>query len=205
MQGSHGLSVEVKGWDASVLGPGLSLRHGSFHHARQVGAALVDHLREARLEVVVLILEGALLHGYGLDQLHRVLQLHREVVRVVSLVGTGALRLDPLVVDLLVGEGQFFLHALNLLNKLALVKRLLSHDLSTQVLNLRSEALLDCSVLLAHDLTPDAVQLVQDLTDASLGHLAAEVVLDLQNCAHGLRWDPVVVLRVLGLLRAALN
>ena len=102
--------------------------------------------------------------------------------------------LHALVVELLVCEGKLFLETLDLLLQLALVEGLLSDDLAPQVLNLRHEPLLDRSVLFAHDLTPDVVELVEDRADTSLGNRAAlRVFADPQNFTHCLCRDPIVV------------
>ena len=61
-------------------------------------------------------------------------------------------------------------------------------------MNLSSEALLNRIVLFTHYLSPDRVELVQDLRDARLGHLPVESLLDLKDSAHSLCWNPVVVL-----------
>lgn len=98
------------------------------------------------------------------------------------------------VVDLLVCECKLFLQTLNLINQFTLVKRLLGHNLSFQVHNLRGEALLDGRVLLAHDLSPNIVQVVEDPADAALVHDTLELVPDLQDCAHSLSRNPIVIL-----------
>ena len=113
--------------------------------------------------------------------------------------------LHSLVVKLLVSESKFFLNTLDLLDQLALVKCLFCDNLAPQVLDLRCETLLYGSILFSHDLSPDAIELVENLTDASLGHLSAEIVFDLQNCAHRLRRYPIVILSVFCLLRSSLS
>ena len=101
-------------------------------------------------------------------------------MEVVSGVArTSTLLLNSLVVELLVSMRQFLLGALNFVHQLTLVEGLLRDDLSAQVLDLGSQALLNSVVLLPHDLPPDGVKLIEDLTDASLRHLAIELVLDL--------------------------
>ena len=79
------------------------------------------------------------------------------------------------------------------MHELTLIKRLLCDNLSAQVLDLHRKTLLNRVVLLTHDLTPNRVELVQDLRDASFAHLSLELLLDLKNCAHSLRRNPVVV------------
>ena len=110
----------------------------------------------------------------------------------------GSFLLHLLVVKLLISEGQFLLRSGNLLHELTLVEGLLGNDLPTQVLDLGSQSLLDRIVLLAHDLSPDSVELVQDLTNAGFSHLALVVISDLENGANSLGWDPVVVLLLFG-------
>ena len=99
--------------------------------------------------------------------------------------------------QLLLCEGKLFLGSLYFVHQFLLVECLLADDLPLQVLNLCRQALLDRGVLLAHDLSPDRVELVEDLAHASLTHHAVELFLDRQDRTHGLRRDPVVVLEIL--------
>ena len=109
------------------------------------------------------------------------------------------------MVELLVSESELFFSALDLIHQLTFVKCLLGHDLSSQVLNLPRQSLLYGIILLAHDFAPDGVQVVQDLANAGLSHLAVELLFDLQDGADSLRRDPIVVFRLLFLLRATLH
>lgn len=91
----------------------------------------------------------------------------------------------------------------DLLVSLFLIERSLGDKLSSQVLYLLRVLLLDCLGLLAHDRSPDTVQLIQDLGDAGLCHLSIEGLPDLLDLSHGLGWDPRVLkvgamLRLLG-------
>ena len=61
-------------------------------------------------------------------------------------------------------------------------------------MDLRSQTLLNSSVLLSHDISPDAIERIKDLTDACLGHVAIELVTDLEDSPDGLRRDPIIVL-----------
>ena len=129
------------------------------------------------------------------------------MVASVHCLGSSAstLLLHSLVVELLVRKGEFFLSAGNFLHQLTLVECLLGHNLATQILILRSESLLDGRVLLTHNLAPDRVQFVQDLTDASLCHLTFELIANLKNFAHSLCRDPVAVFLLFGALRTTLS
>lgn len=95
---------------------------------------------------------------------------------------------------------QFLLLARNLLHQLSLVESLLSDDLATQVLNLCIQSLLDCVVLLSHDLSPDRVQLVQNSANAPLIHYALVLVPDLQDDPNSLCRDPIVVFGIFSAL-----
>ena len=86
---------------------------------------------------------------------------------------------------------------------LLLIESSLGDKLSSQVLYLLRVLLLDGLGLLAHDRSPDTVQLIQDLGDAGLRHLSIEGLPDLLDLSHGLGWDPGVLeiramLRLLG-------
>jgi len=175
----------------------------SFECGCQIGAPIVEHLRDTRLQVLILVLERPLLQADRLHQLHGVFEFGGESVWV-RLLRAGPLLLNALVIELFVGEGELFFHASNLLDQLALIEGLLGHNLPAQVLNLSVESLLYGGVFLAHDLSPDRVELVEDLADARLRHLAVELVADLQDCAHSLRRNPVVVLLLLRALGSPL-
>ena len=97
------------------------------------------------------------------------------------------------MVELLIGEGKLLLCTRDLIHELALVECLLGDNLATEVLDLSRQTFFDGVVLLAHDVSPDRVKFVKDLADAGLGHLAIELITDLQNLAYSLRGDPVIV------------
>ena len=98
-----------------------------------------------------------------------------------------------LLVELLIGECELLLRSLNLTHQLSFVKGLLVDNLATQVLNLSRQSLFNRTVLLSHNLSPYKVQLVEDLADTSLRHLAIELLLDLKDSSDCLSWDPIVV------------
>lgn len=158
-----------------------------------VAHLFVDELRDARSELFIFILDLLLLDADRLNQLQRVVELVAHGVRRGCGLSTRSLLHHSLVVELFVCEGQLFFLSRNLLHELGLVKGLLGDHLATQVLNLVIQSLLDCVVFLTHDLPPDRVQLVKDLTDARLIHFAMVLVSDLQNYTNCLGWDPIVV------------
>ena len=101
--------------------------------------------------------------------------------------------MHTLIVDLLVGEGQFLLNPLDFIDQFTLVERVLCDYLTLQVLDLRAQTFLNSTVLLAHDFAPDAVKLIQNPTDAALIHLTLIPVTNGQNGANCLSWNPVIV------------
>ena len=82
---------------------------------------------------------------------------------------------------------------------------MLSDHLASQILDLGRQSLLDSIVFLSHDFSPDRVEFVEDLTNARFGHLALELVSDLQDSAHGLGRNPIVVFGLLAVLGTALG
>ena len=109
------------------------------------------------------------------------------------------------MVKLLVSKSELLFGALNLIHQLTFVECLLGHNLTPQVLNLRRQSLLYGIILLSHDFAPDGVQVVQDLANAGLSHLAMELLFDLQDGADSLRRDPIVVFRLLFLFWTTLH
>ena len=101
------------------------------------------------------------------------------------------------MVELLIGKGKFLLSTRDFVHELTLVECLLGDNLAAKVLNLSSQTFLDGVVFLAHDVSPDRVEFIKDLADASLGHLAIELITDLQNLAYCLSWDPIIVLSLI--------
>ena len=63
-------------------------------------------------------------------------------------------------IKLLISECELLLNPLNLRDQLPLVEGLFSHNLPAQVLNLGIEPFFDGAVFLAHDFSPDGVQVV---------------------------------------------
>ena len=88
---------------------------------------------------------------------------------------------------------EFFLESCDLLVSLLLVEGPLGNELSAQVLHLLGETSLDGIDLLAHDRPPDAVQLIEDLRDASLGHLPAKGLLNLLDLSNCFSRDPLIL------------
>ena len=98
-----------------------------------------------------------------------------------------------LVLKLLVYKGQLFLSTRNLLNEFTFVISLLSNDLATQVLDLRSKPVFDSFSFGTHDISPDGIQFVQNLRDGCLGHLSVKGILNSQNNSNSLSWNPIIV------------
>lgn len=126
----------------------------------------------------------------------------------MRLAGALLLLSSTLLLKLLLGESKFFLCALDLTHQFFLVIGLLADNLSLQVLNLGREPLFNGVIFLAHELSPDRVDFVEDLTDASFTHFPIELVSDLKDGPDRLSWNPIVVLGFFGVLngfRAALR
>lgn len=66
-----------------------------------------------------------------------------------------AFLLNLLVVELFVSESEFFLGALDLVHKLALIKRLFGNNLPSQVLDLGCQSLFNGIVFFTHNFAPD--------------------------------------------------
>ena len=161
---------------------------GLLEHA----TSIAHHLWDSWSEIWVLLLKHLLLDIDCLNELYRVL----NVLSIMATVNrhTTARAFASLGLDLLVGKCKLLLGSWNLVDELALIECLLGDHLSSQVLDLRVQSLLDGIVLLSHNVSPDGVQLVENLTDTSLWLWLAELLLDFQNSPHSLSWNPVVVL-----------
>lgn len=155
-------------------------------------SALVHEVRDARLKLIVLILEHLLLDA---DLLHD----PDGVSHLLIVVGRapGRVVASPLHFLVEVGlalESKFFLHPRDFVYQLSLVKRLFGYHLASEILDLGVETFLDGIVLFAHDVAPDGVELVKNLTHARLSQLTLVLLLQLQQCSHRLRRNPVVIL-----------
>jgi hypothetical protein len=87
----------------------------------------------------------------------------------------------------------------------SLVESLFGYNLTPQILELASQTLLDGVILLAHDFSPDSVQLIKNFGAAGFRDLASLFINGLLiifyvdengNCLSG---DPIVVQPRLGL------
>ena len=92
----------------------------------------------------------------------KLIPVHRRILFLAIL------RHEPSVLQLFGHKTEFSLRVSNFLLKFALVESLLGYDLAAKVLDLRSSLFLYSVVLLAHDVTPDHVQVVEDLRHTSL-------------------------------------
>lgn len=173
--------------------------HTVCRHAHSLGRSRcgAEHLRTGalqrtyfRLQLVVLLLNHPLLDADGLHHSNRPLDVlvSGRTILFVLLASAGALAGG----QLLARKAELLLGARDLIQQLALVEGLLSYHLAAQILNLCAKSALDCLVFFAHNFAPDVVQLVQDRAHCCFGHLAIELLLDLKNCAHSLRGNPVV-------------
>jgi len=71
----------------------------------------------------------------------------------------------------LLTHAQLLLNSSYFLLQFTLVKSLLSHDLTAQILQLASQAFLDRVIFLSHDFPPDSVHLVEDFRDGNRSDL----------------------------------
>lgn len=103
------------------------------------------------------------------------------------------MELIPLtVIQLHVNKCEFLLQSRDLTLRDVLIESLLGHELAPQVLNLKGELSLDGCVFFPHDVSPNQVELIEDLRDASLRHLAIELALELLDLLDSLGGDPFV-------------
>ena len=100
--------------------------------------------------------------------------------------------LSLLVVNLHLEERKLLLKSRYLPLRLVLVKGLLCHELTPKVLNLQCELPFDGLVLLPHDVSPNYVELVQNLGNAGLRHLAVESGLQFLDLLNSFSGDPLV-------------
>ena len=142
-----------------------------------------------------MLFELLLFNSNRLDESNRPLNV---LVTVLLVVGSSTSLVffagsSVLVLKLLVYKGQLFLSTRNLLNEFTFVISLLSNDLATQVLDLRSKPVFDSFSFGTHDISPDGIQFVQNLRDGCLGHLSVIGILNSQNNSNSLSWNPIIV------------
>jgi len=77
--------------------------------------------------------------------------------------------------------------------------------LAAEVLDLKSELSFDSLVFFSHDVSPDNVELVKDLRNASFRHLTIEGGLELFDLLNSFGWDPLVGVRHVLVLRFSLG
>ena len=102
-----------------------------------------------------------------------------------------------LVVYLFIDESQLSLEPRYLSLRFIFIKSFLCDKLATELLDLEDALLLDGLVLFTHDVSPDVVELVEDLGDASLCHLRVEGLLNLFYLLHGFSWYPFIGVSIL--------
>ena len=113
-------------------------------------------------------------------------------MRVVD-VGAGDTPVLTLLGSVSLKELKFFLEAGNLLVCLFLIECPLSDKLSSQVLYLLNVASLNGISLLPHHSTPYAIQFVENLRYACLGHGSIECLLNLLDSSHCFGGYPLVL------------
>ena len=72
------------------------------------------------------------------------------------------------------------------------VKGFLGHELATQVLHLKGELSLDSCIFLSHDVSPNQIELVENLRNASLSHFSIELSLEILDFLDSLGWNPLI-------------
>lgn len=90
------------------------------------------------------------------------------------------------VINLSIQECNLLLQSGYLSLRSVFIECLLSNELSSQILYLKSELLLDSLVLFSHDVPPDHIERIQNLWDTCLGELAFEFLLQLRYFLDGL-------------------
>lgn len=103
------------------------------------------------------------------------------------------LRLVLLFLKLLFCESKLFLCALYFIHELLFVKGLFTDNLALKVLYLRIKTLFNRIVFFSHDLSPDRVEFVEDLTNAGFTHGTTKLIPYLEDSSHGFSWNPVIV------------
>jgi hypothetical protein len=111
----------------------------------------------------------------------------------VVYVGAGDAPVLTLLGSVSLKELKFFLEAGNLLVCLFLIECPLSDKLSSQVLYLLNVASLNGISLLPHHSTPYAIQFVENLRYACLGHGSIECLLNLLDSSHCFGGYPLVL------------
>ena len=127
-----------------------------------------------------------------LRHLQLVLRITWHVGVILILVLEG---LSLLVINLHLEELKLLLQSGDLPLRLVLVKGLLRHELAPKVLHLQRELPFDSLVLLPHDVPPNYVELVQNLGNAGLRHLAVESGLQLLDLLNSFSGNPLVGIR----------
>ena len=135
---------------------------------------------------------------HRLCYLQLIIQLRRWLVHPIpALSALGGEGRSLLVVYLFIDEGQLPLESRYLSLGLIFIKSLLGDKLATKLLDLEGALLLDGLVLFTHDVSPDVVEFVENLGDASLGHLRVESLLNLFYLLHSLSWYPFIGVGIL--------
>ena len=76
--------------------------------------------------------------------------------------------------------------------RLVFVESFFGDELSTKVLDLQGVFGFDSLVFFSHDVSPNDVELVKNLGNASLRHFGIESCLELLDLLHSLGWNPLV-------------
>jgi hypothetical protein len=91
---------------------------------------------------------------------------------------------------------KFLLQSRNFSLRLIFIKCLLGDQLASQILNLQTVLLFDGFIFLPHDVSPDHIEFVQDLTDACFSHFWLKSLLDFSNLLDGISWNPLVCISI---------
>jgi len=79
--------------------------------------------------------------------------------------------------------------------RLVLIEGFLRHKLSAEVLHLKSELSFDGLIFFPHDITPNNIELVENLRNASFRHLTIKSRLEFFNFLDRFCWNPLVGVR----------
>ena len=121
-----------------------------------------------------------------------------HICRSVLLLGSD--RLPLLIVRLHLQELNLLFEAGNFALTLIFVKGFLGHELTTKILNLEGEFLFDGLIFFSHNVSPNNVELIEDVGNASLSHFGFEGLLDLLDLLDSCSWNPLIGISILLLL-----
>jgi len=104
------------------------------------------------------------------------------------------------IVNLHFHEPHLFLQTRYFSLGIIFIETLFGYKLSSKILDLTCKLLLDSLIFNSHDVSPDDVELVQNLWNTCLGHLSIKSWLKLSNFLNSLGRNPLIGIMILLLL-----